>query len=241
MKPIHRFEFKYVLDPAKARMARERVQRILERDPQARTTGSYIVTSLYFDTPQMKDYYEKSGGFLERKKMRARIYAPSWDGISSIRLEIKKKHDMAFEKAQVWLTPNEWRDFLQQRWAHLLEMPRAIDEQKTFEEFVWYTIQEGRRPLLLVRYQRTPFLFEADDTLRITFDERIECKRATDLSLSTFMTPVSPLHVVMEVKFGAGLPTWFHDMLKELHLQRDSFSKYERSWDALHAYNPLPR
>ncbi len=241
MKPIHRFEFKYVLDPATARMARERVRRIMQRDPQARATGTYTVTSLYFDTPQISDYYEKSGGLVRRKKMRARIYAPAWDGASAVRLEIKNKYDMAFEKAQAWLTAAEWNDFLSQRWARILTAPRSAHECTVLENFIWHTLEEGRRPLLLVRYQRTPFLFEADDALRITFDEHIECKRATDLSSSTFMTPVSPPHVIMEVKFGAGLPTWFHDMLKELNMRRDSFSKYERSWDALHAYNPLPR
>ena len=35
---------------------------------------AYVVRSIYFDSPDDKDYYDKQGGEIVRKKLRLRIY-----------------------------------------------------------------------------------------------------------------------------------------------------------------------
>ncbi|OGZ45470.1 MAG: hypothetical protein A2756_00430 [Candidatus Ryanbacteria bacterium RIFCSPHIGHO2_01_FULL_48_27] len=239
MKSTTRFEFKYILNPAQAHVARDIVAQLMDADPAAGAPGWYTVTSLYFDTPQLGDYYDKSGGFLERKKLRARIYADHWDGQSPIWIEVKKKRDMAFQKTRALLSPEEWQELCNHSYATLLARARPTKDQIALEEFVWYTLQEGRRPTAYVRYKRTPFLREDDETLRITFDEDIRCARANNLSPQPFADRITE-QIIMEVKFAARLPAWFHSMIKKLDIRRESFSKYGHSIDTFYRHNPLP-
>ena len=79
MQQFTRYEFKYQITPAIAEAIRARLLRFgMEPDPGSikYPNNTYPVTSLYFDTPTMSDYHDKAGGFLRRKKIRVRIYAP---------------------------------------------------------------------------------------------------------------------------------------------------------------------
>jgi len=240
MNSNSRFEFKYVLDPLQAMKARNVVAQMLEHDPgESASKGYYIVTSLYFDTPHLTDYYEKSGGFAMRKKLRARIYAPSGTDEAPVFLEIKKKHDMAFQKSRMCFTPNEWQDLLLGRYSALLSQDRVERDRTTLGEFIWYLLQEGRRPLFFIRYRREAY---EDEMRRITFDTHIEAARHGTLTSPPFTTPVTDEEkTIMEVKFSSGLPGWFRAMVRELEIGRESFSKYGESIDAIASYNPLPR
>jgi len=241
MNSNSRFEFKYVLDPAQAMRARSIVARMMEHDPgeSASTKGYYIVTSLYFDTPHLTDYYEKSGGLMLRKKLRARIYAPSGTEETPVFLEIKKKYDMAFQKSKMRFTPLEWQDLLLGRYSALLSQDRGERDRATLGEFLWYLLQEGRRPLFFVRYRREAY---EDEMRRITFDTHIEAARQGTLHAPSFTTRVTGEEkTIMEVKFSSGLPGWFHAMVRELEIGRESFSKYGESIDAIASYNPLSR
>lgn len=237
---MRRFEFKYILDPVAALRARAFVSRLAHPDPAAGKNGWYVVTSLYFDTPGLTDYYEKSGGFLQRKKMRARIYQPSLPKNTAVWLEIKKKYDMSFEKERVLLDPDDWQNICQRRFTCLLGKGRPERDKHVLEEFTRYLLEEGRRPLYFVRYKRSPYLVGEKNPMRITFDAHIETHQQ-----NTLIAPIHPTRttncVIMEVKFTEGLPLWFGAMVRRLNLQRTSFSKYSRSIDAIQAYNPLPR
>ena len=235
-----RFEFKYILDPVTANRAKSFVRRMMWLDPYAKER-LYTVTSVYFDTPQLTDYYDKSGGFLIRKKLRARIYEHSLNSETEhIWLDIKKKYDMAFIKEHIKITRQDWEDILAHRYTILLSRERPAEEQKVLEEFIWYILQEGRQPSFFIRYKRHPYLVPSKHMLRITFDEQVETARHTNLTSPPFTTQVSRA-TIMEVKFEHKLPYWFGIMVRQLNLKRDSFSKYGRSIDAIYKYNPLPR
>lgn len=86
MQQFTRYEFKYLLNETAAAAIRARLLRFgLEPDPESMKypRNTYPVTSLYFDTPTLDDYHDKAGGFLRRKKIRVRIYAPYLAGRSA--------------------------------------------------------------------------------------------------------------------------------------------------------------
>ena len=64
-RPVWRHEYKYRI----SRMTAEALSKIflglgLVRDPHADAkSGEYYVSSIYFDTPHLGDYYDKAGGF----------------------------------------------------------------------------------------------------------------------------------------------------------------------------------
>lgn len=238
----NRFEFKYILNPIQALEARHFIENAMTLDPSATDKGFYIVTSLYCDTPHRGDYYDKSGGFIDRKKIRVRIYESYLaDTIQTIFLERKLKHDMTFLKTRVSISRAEWDLFMSRNFSKLLSYPREQQKQKLLESLMWDYIAENRQPRYLIRYKRWPYLARDGSDLRITFDESIDTIEQDSLKKPTHTTSVRPYATIMEVKFGHSIPPWFLLLLGRLHLTRSSFSKYAMSIDALNAYNPLPR
>src|SRR3989344_1207603 len=107
---FRRYEFKYILDRNTAWAIRAMLfAHGMEHDPSAKRhlSQNYAVTSLYFDSPTMGDYSDKAGGFLQRKKIRIRIYEPRLtENTKEIWLEKKSKHEMLISR----IRPNHpWR------------------------------------------------------------------------------------------------------------------------------------
>ena len=237
-----RFEFKYILDPPQEQALRSVVSRFAAPDPSAAKRGGwYPVTSLYFDTPQLMDYYDKSGGYLMRKKLRVRIYEPSLcPETPEIWLEIKKKYDMAFEKDRVLISHADWRHLQTRQYTKLLSAERSKRDTAVLNQFLWYLLQEGRRPAFFIRYKRWPY-HDPNSDLRITFDSNLEAYTHSSLQEPQF--PKRIKHgVIMEIKFSRDtLPGWLASILRMYNLSRDSFSKYGVSVERLRSYNTLPR
>jgi len=236
MKQV-RFEFKYILHPTQVVEARDIIHRCMELDPFA-PSGSYTVTSLYFDTPTLSDYYEKSSGFLDRKKVRARVYAANLaasDG--TVWLEIKQKHNAVFKKTHVAIPQSSWDLILEHRYTELL----SHDTRSEIREFLWDLIREKRTPSSFIRYQRTPYVGAHDPSFRITFDSDIETARHDNLTEPLYTYSVKNIGAILEVKFSETLPPWFGHVVRNLNLTRTSFSKYARSIETASLWNPLPR
>ncbi len=106
-----RFEFKYVISRQIARQVEAYIDKIgLAKDGPGH--GQYTVCSLYFDTPTLKDYYEKQAGLKNRQKLRARIYEADFNHDSEkIWLEVKEKHDMFVHKNRQIISHEEWLKF----------------------------------------------------------------------------------------------------------------------------------
>lgn len=237
-----RFEFKYPMSAAAARGALSALLRYgMVRDPYAIKTpdGSYTVTSLYFDTPGAEDYYDKVGGFLARKKIRVRIY----DGMlcartAPIALEEKAKYDMAVRKNRVSLTHDEY-DLLRTGIYAPIAEPRKGDAE--FLRILSLIIRGRMRPRIAVRYRRLPLILPNNTNMRITLDSELEACQTNDLRYTQAMRPVQRGRTVMEVKYRGMLPAWFREVLSELGLRRDAFSKYALSLESNNVLIPLPR
>ena len=68
MELFKRFEFKYRVQDALVPAVRDALISFgMVEDNEAKKygTGFYIVNSLYFDSIALRDYYDKSGGFIE--------------------------------------------------------------------------------------------------------------------------------------------------------------------------------
>lgn len=235
-----RFEFKYILDPVTALKAEEEIQRWMQIDPAAKN-NEYTVTSVYFDSPSLNDYYDKSGGFLKRKKARARIYEPYLtEATSGVWLEVKEKYNMSFVKSRVFVSRDEWANLLDNNINSLLTAPREKQKKEALNKFIWHCLFEGRAPSYFVRYKRRPYVYHWPEKTRVTFDYNVQAARQNGLQNPHFTQPVTKQAVIMEVKFASRLPWFINDIIKKLNLRRTSFSKYARGVDAVHYADPLP-
>ena len=239
----YRFEFKYLM----TRFAAEHLERELRRfgftlDGYSPAPEGYWVTSLYFDSYDLKDYYDKSGGFLERKKLRARIYEPYLSTSPSILLELKEKRDAQVRKARLTMNREEWKRFMDRGVSALVELKRSGGDRKAQEAIAWNMISSSAKPWIVVRYLRTPYV-ASGGKLRVTFDSRLEACRKADLGYSEFMVPVLRDHVILEIKAQSHtlLPRWLNTLIRKYDLNKDAISKYAYAVEAVREYHPLPR
>jgi len=235
MQSFNRFEFKYIIPHFEARAIKtELLLSGMQPDVHAakNENHSYIVNSLYFDTPRFDDYADKAGGFLKRKKIRIRIYTPKLTpSTSEIWLEKKEKYEMVVSKRRMPLSHAMYDTLIRGPYLH------ALKGHHTFDEL----ITQSMKPVMEVRYQREPLLWPTQQNLRITFDSHIEAAKNSDLRLTRLFHNVAPGRTVMEVKFLGALPFWFRKLLKEFDLRRSSFSKYVEAVETVYRNHPIPR
>ncbi len=87
MKEVLRQEKKYLLSLEQYRRLDNTFEKVLRPDEHNGTRG-YLIRSLYFDTMQERDFYEKEDGLEIRRKIRLRTYSPDSDYAM---LEMKQK------------------------------------------------------------------------------------------------------------------------------------------------------
>ncbi len=215
----------------------------LRPDPHATAGGEYYVTSIYFDSPGLGDYYDKAGGFKVRKKIRGRIYSP-WQNekTKEVRFEVKWRDGLHIAKEGLLLSHREWDRLIAGNYSELLSLPMHERDQETFKIMLWHVIRDSMRPRTLVKYLRRPFVLNDGGTFRVTLDHHIVACEKPNFWYTPFVTRVLPDdEAIMEVKFSDTLPRWYQDLIYSFNLKRISYSKYASAVDAVRAVHPLPR
>src|SRR3989344_8541841 len=200
---FQRFEFKYLMNEMTAKQVMASLlNNHLEWDPYLKSTPdhAYIVTSLYYDSPNLKCYQEKIAGMDKRFKLRQRFYGEKYVDGQPLFYEIKNKKGAVIIKNREVNAPSDTFEYL-----------RQVNQMQ---------------PNLLVTYRRQALQGKFQERLRVTFDSDIRVIPAT--SIADFGEPVDvvPRAVVMEVKYNNTLPGWFDRIITKHELTRVAFSKY---------------
>jgi len=87
---VYRNELKYYICYMDYLKIREILSKFLKTDIHTCSAAGYWIRSLYFDTPDDKEYIEKIVGIDRRKKIRLRLYDVE---SPKLKLEIKHKHN----------------------------------------------------------------------------------------------------------------------------------------------------
>lgn len=218
---VNRYEYKYLVSAQDHQMIGRLLSAVLARDPHAGADGTYVVRSLYFDTPVHAGYHAKIDGLVERRKIRLRVYDPSQE---QVKLEHKAKAGNVQRKETVWVSREQAGLLCEGTSGFLLDYRGESVSTSLLRAFVG----EPLRPVCLVEYDREAYVCPSQQ-VRINFDLRM---RATASSLDLFRP--SPLFtplcddgdIVMEVKHGGHLPDFLRDILSAFSPVRTSFSKY---------------
>ncbi len=214
-----RHEFKYLISTADARLLKLRLKHIMEPDPHTGPTGRYTIRSLYFDDLAHSAYYEKMDGINIRSKYRIRIYNYS---LKTIKLEKKEKLGNLTRKTAQAIDRNEAKTL------QSLCLPETSGSGTLLEELGQKIRSEGVRPMVLVDYDRTPFICR-DGNTRITLDENLRTRPfCADLTASpAAMIPVLEKgQVILEVKYDDFLPGYLADALHDIPKANLAISKF---------------
>ncbi len=214
---VFRHEKKYPLSQTDYLMIRSLVGSVLTRDPNANPQGDYFIRSVYYDTLDNTDYFNKINGIEHRKKLRARIY-----GFNSlkVKIELKKKHGQYMSKVTDLLNIEDYRAFHNNDYHTL-----PID----FSKEIGHTVLSNHyHPVITVDYTREAYVHPFSN-IRINFDKNIRWSKSNfdifDPDLDTLST-VDDFYCLMEVKYNTFLPDWITGLLNQIDTTQSSYSKY---------------
>jgi hypothetical protein len=213
---------------------------------------TYPVTSMYFDSFDLESLFAKEAGWLSRRRIRLRAYAEAFEPGATAFFEIKRRHDFLVSKDRLpltlpaddkqWIRPVVLRQLLGLARGH---DPAAREEAVMLD--AWYNLQ----PTAVVAYDREAYVSRTDPELRITIDRALRgtwhprlLKQRAPLrhcgihpTLPRLMAygshnsrGPSPLRanewVVVELKFASAIPSWLHQAIMTMNLERSAYSKY---------------
>ncbi len=221
-----RHELKYPISGQDACILSAQLRKLFQHDANAGPEGTYMVRSLYFDTPYDKALRQKLDGVDRREKFRLRYYGAD---TSCIRLEKKCKINGLCSKYSAKLTAAQVRQLLAGEVDFLLR-----EEHPLLLEF--YSKLRGQQlaPKTIVTYMREAFVYPPGN-VRITLDSGLHTGLFSldFLSPQRYQAPASGGITILEVKYDAFLPEVVSMAVQLLGRQASAYSKYAqcRSFD----------
>jgi hypothetical protein len=229
---FNRYEIKYLMPSTALPALRAQLDRRLDRDSHG-TSGGYGVWSVYYDTRDLRFYWEKIEGLKFRRKLRIRHYGDrsTVDDDTTVFVEIKQRVNRVTQKRRVALPYSLARDLCDGR-----RMVEHDPAQRAFlEEVLDLVCRLDLRPVAMTGYQREAFVGrDADAGLRVTVDQRLRGRdRDFHLGADAENRLIVPARLaVVEFKANERVPYWLTDLAAELNLSVVRISKYCQSVEA---------
>ncbi|MCB8989072.1 MAG: polyphosphate polymerase domain-containing protein [Chloroflexota bacterium] len=234
IRKFNRFELKYLISLKQAEQFKSGLRAYLVPDEHGNNNGRYSLTSLYYDSPNLRCYWEKENGIKFRRKLRMRRYETGelLTEETPVFLEIKQRIDRVTQKRRAVLP---YGDAL--RLCNDRQLPDNMDEKDkaVIEEIFVFLWQYNLRPMSIIRYDRQAFMgTEYDIGLRVTFDTMLSFQsHSLHMHEQPSDLPLLPADlVVMEIKVNERIPYWLTEMIAAHDLPITRISKYCRSIEA---------
>lgn len=219
MKRVLRQEKKYLLTYDSFSKNNFYFKKILHEDLHNDSCG-YTIRSLYFDTLNDDDFYNKIDGLELRRKIRLRIYSTNDDFAY---LELKQKQGNYQEKRSLKIKREDAISLINKKYEVLLKYPDSFAKEMYGIMSTYYYV-----PKTINQYKRVAYVVK-ENSIRLTFDKDI---RATETSFDLFnpnllLNPVFNQNlVVFEVKYNGFLLSYVKDIIKNVDLIQTPISKY---------------
>ena len=220
MEQNYRHEYKYLISRQSAELLKRRLPHFMQRDSHAGSSGTYTIRSLYFDDPDFTAFREKVDGVDNRTKYRIRCYDYS---AKLFRLEKKEKKGHLTRKTGQTIHPYDVLSLQKTPTQRCPKTPEGLTE-----ELRLLCAARGTRPMVLVDYDRTPFVCVSGNT-RITLDENLRTDpycRDIFGPINAMIPVMEPDQVILEVKFDDFLPGYLSDCLADIPKVPMAISKF---------------
>lgn len=216
MKTNYRSELKYIITNNDFNLLKHRLESLLKKDKNV-IDGSYKITTIYFDNIYRTSYYQVLDGISQRWKYRIRFYN---NNDKYIVLEKKYKINSRTNKTSVRITKQELDKIMKN------EIDISLENHKLFNEFIIKLKTEMMRPIILVEYDRIPFVYDIGN-IRITLDYNIGFSKEFDKAFTQDKNLIYLKERILEVKFNDLIPEHIRAKLELNHLERTSYSKFK--------------
>jgi len=203
------------------------INNFMTKDSHAIDNLNYYVRSQYFENALYSNFYEKVDGMKIRHKYRIRSYSKQLSDGSPIFLEMKSRRLERTFKRRIQLQEEHLDLIYNRRYEELL---KAFNGEGFLERFAFDCYRKRLYPMVLVDYQRSPYVSDFDTNFRLTFDRNIQsaiCSEKDSIFLSTpHWKKVNAGYCTLEVKFLRRFPPWFRRIIQHYELRRVSISKF---------------
>ncbi|WP_370255498.1 VTC domain-containing protein [Streptomyces sp. V4I8] len=180
---FNRFELKYLVPVEQAAEIRDELAERMDRDLNS-PVGGYGVRSLYYDTPQLRFYWEKIEGLKFRRKLRIRHYGNP-DGVtdeSPVCVEIKQRVNRVTQKRRITLPYGVARQLCDGR--EMIE--HSAKEGAFIQEVLELVVRLNLQPTAITGYQREALVGRDADT-GLRFKAAVKELARREGRLATFM------------------------------------------------------
>ncbi len=203
----------------------------------------YTVRSIYFDSPDMGNYYEKLSGVMDRCKLRVRGYN-ELEPKEMVVLEVKKKKGNRVLKHRTMIPYGKLEEVLQSGdVSPYMIMRKDQTEEHALDEagrFFFHYKRKNQTPTCLITYEREAYHGKLNPGVRITFDKNIRSRinpGLPQLFAEDNLRPLFKNHFILEVKyFEDTMPAWVKPIIYEFKLRTEALSKYVIGYDASKGY-----
>lgn len=232
MHAFNRYEIKYLVPVDALPDLRDEFAARMDADAHGGTSG-YGVWSLYYDTIDLRFYWEKIEGLRFRRKLRVRHYGDrsTIDDDTTVFVEIKQRVNRVTQKRRIALPYRKARELCDGR----VLIDHEPGEAAFVEEVLELITGLNLRPTAMTGYHRDAFLGrDADVGLRVTIDYRIRGRdRDFHLGADSENRLIVPAKLaVLEVKANERIPYWLTDLTARHSLSVVRVSKYCQSVEA---------
>ena len=217
-----REERKYPFPPARASLLTAWLDARLPRDPQY-SVG--VVTSCYYDTPQLDAYQESADGELRKQKLRLRWYGDPIDRYAGVWLEIKSRDGVRSYKQRHRYAISGAANALDLVIPRREELAAWLSERSVS---IGAPLDPTLVPTAFVRYRRIRWQ-SSDRHVRAALDTEV---RTAAPSGAPIWLPI-PDGAVLELKSAGELPAQLAH-LERLGLRRTAHSKYALAVETLY-------
>lgn len=235
IRKFDRFELKYLVPLEAAETFKQALRAYLVPDDYGDSGGSYGLSSLYYDGPDFRFYWEKVDGIKFRRKLRIRHYESSrpLTADTPVFCEIKQRVNRVTQKRRAVLPYREALRLCDER-----QVPgHAPQDAAVIDEILGMLWQYNLRPASIVNYARQALVgTEYDIGLRVTFDKDLTY-RVGNLHLDDQQSGLPlfpPDWTVIEIKANERIPYWLTEMVAIHNLNLVRISKYCRSIELAH-------
>ncbi|MBQ5332718.1 MAG: polyphosphate polymerase domain-containing protein [Oscillospiraceae bacterium] len=182
--------------------------------------GLHTICSIYFDTDDDRIIRNSLEKPLYKEKLRLRSYGVPESDDSEVFMELKKKYKGIVYKRRAAIALSEAESYIRSG--------KIPTDSQIFREIEYFRSYYSAYPKVLIAYDRIAMCGLEDNSLRMTFDFNIRCRR-DELSLRAGDHGIRIIpdgSALLEIKISCAIPLWLSSALSQLKLYPVSFSKY---------------
>ena len=217
-----RQEYKFFIKSEDIYLIKNQLAFILLLDNNCKNFIPYTITSVYFDTPEDDELFDKLNGVRFREKYRLRFYN---ERKNKAKFEVKRKKENLIEKLSIEINQFDFTKLLEGDFTCLKKYQEL--------EYISYKMKyKLYKPKAVVRYDRLAFRLPINN-IRVTLDLNLRSSGLFstyiehDIKAGLRLMPVG--HDILEVKYSDNIPDFLHSILSSYSLKRSSISKYVSS------------